>query len=57
VLNPPTRLVVPIKTSNATLRGIAAEATVIEITKLPNILYSEPSVRYLICLHKQQLVH
>jgi hypothetical protein len=34
---PPTRLVVPIKTSNATFLGIDAEATVIAMTKLPRI--------------------
>jgi hypothetical protein len=34
---PPTRFVVPMKTSNAILRGIDAEATVMAMTKLPRI--------------------
>jgi hypothetical protein len=34
---PPTRFVVPMNTSKATLRGIDAEATVIAMTKLPRI--------------------
>ena len=34
---PPTRLVVPMKTSNATSLGIEAAETVMAITKLPRI--------------------